>query len=168
MGCDIHLVAERRTEAGWEVIPGPMVPCWLCGREVRAGCYRCNGTGEYRDRWYSDRLYVVFAALADVRNYAIVPGDEQPQPIKPVAMPRGLPDDMSAEGRELIEDPDDGHSDTWLTLDEVLAYDWDQPITDGHEVWPLRDNARVFIGRMEQLRELTAGDDVRLVFNFDN
>lgn len=171
MGCDIHLVAERKTADGWEVIPGPIVPCWLCSMNgrVAAECYRCHGSGEFRASWYSDRLYVVFAALAGVRNYAASPRvDGQAQPLAPIAEPRGLPADMSAETRDLIEDDMDGHSDTWLTLDEVLAYDWDQPITDDTEVWPLRNNARVFLERMEQLRQLTAGDEVRLVFNFDN
>lgn len=170
MGCDIHLVAERRTESGWEVVPGPIVPCWHCKRgPVRPDCFLCQGVGTFRDRWYADRLYVVFAALAGVRNYAASPrADGQIKPLAPVAEPRGLPADMSTEARDLIEDDMDGHSDTWLALDEVLAYDWDQPITDGREVWPLRDNASVFLERMKQLRDATQGEHVRLVFNFDN
>src|SRR5690242_9164201 len=68
------------------------------------------------------RDYGIFGFWADVRNYS-----ESPV----IAEPRGLPDDaaMTAEQREEWAD---GwyHSASWLTLAELLAYDYDQTFWD--------------------------------------
>lgn len=64
------------------------------------------------------RNYRLFARLADVRNYD---GEE------PIAEPRGLPADVSDEvKKDSWEYGMDGHSHSWLSLEELLAA-FDQP-----------------------------------------
>lgn len=91
---------------------------------VAASCAKCMGTG--RDlRWWHDRNYVTFAVLSGtVRNAGNIRGI--------VAEPRGLPADTCAT--TAVQDFD--HSATWLTLDEVLAFDW-QATFVSHGVIPL-------------------------------
>ena len=69
---------------------------------------------------------MLFAALADVRN---------DWGIKPVREPRGH-DCQGLYPKKLYMGD---HSFSWLTLGELLSYDWDQPITDEgiitYETW---------------------------------
>lgn len=66
----------------------------------------------------TDRNYMLFSVLADVRNYS--------DRVKPIDLPRGLPDDVSLEVKRKSDyDGVDGHSHSWLTLRELLDYDWD-------------------------------------------
>lgn len=117
MGTNIHLFIEARTHASgvWELVSGGPRSLW--------------------------QNYAEFAILAGVRNeFGIVP----------VAQPRGLPPDMSSKLREINsnhysasrEDEwerlreehavtyGDGHlgeaCHSWLTLEELLAYNWNQ------------------------------------------
>lgn len=64
------------------------------------------------------RSYGVFAFLAGVRNYSAIP---------PISEPRGLPEDATVSD-------DDGwlgdHSFSWLSVAELLAFDYDQSIED--------------------------------------
>lgn len=71
-----------------------------------------------RDSFYGDRNYLLFSILADVRNH-------REYPVIPISEPKGFPDDVSSE----IEEEDRGadwHSRTWLSLSEILTYDWTQ------------------------------------------
>lgn len=176
MGTDIHLIAEKRTEHGWEVVPGPVVACHMCEppRIPRPKCYYCHGTGKHHDEWYSARHYLTFSVLADVRNGYGFAGVQTYSPVTPIAPPRGLPADISDDARDWLDDRED-HSASWLTLDEIEAYDWDQEV-----VWQnrtverepdrvvLREAASELLARMAQLRAATAGHEVRIVFNFDS
>lgn len=122
------------------------------------------------------RNYGIFGFLADIRNYSHSPV---------ISAPRGLPGDVSAEVRTAHEDDGDAFGTTWLTLAELLAYDygqvfWDRRITrdgdggalagDGEgEHLALRDFLEV--GFFEVLKLLGRwGDpaDVRVVLWFDN
>lgn len=90
------------------------------------------------DRWISLgyqpfdwRCYGMYAFLAGVRNYSGV---------TPIAEPRGLPPDTSYV--ETDEDWLGEHSFSWLSLDELLAFDYDQEMEDrrvmrqtGHNSW---------------------------------
>jgi hypothetical protein len=107
MGCDIHLHVERRTDVGWEQVPDPESDDWT-----------------HPTRWFHDRNYELFAILADVRNSE---GDER---LQPIVDPRGLPADVSdAVGTSSEEWGIDGHSHSYLTVAEILAFDWDQMAT---------------------------------------
>jgi len=145
MGCDIHLYVERRTDSGWEHVP--------------------DHSDDWRDdlNWYSRRNYYLFAILADVRN--------EGRGINPIDSPRGLPPDVtSGVDADCVEWGSDGHSHSYLTVAEVLAYDWDQ-ITTGDMQRPywcsINDE---WWGTVARAARLSKGslDDVRFVFWFDN
>ncbi len=130
MGCDIHLQVERRVNGKWtrvEKLP-PRVCSWCGGkghyehRPKEDPCYWCKGSGA-DTRPFNDRNYEVFAILANVRNDGNV---------TPIADPRGLPEDCTHSGtggREADYEYGD-HSFSWLTLRELLAYDWKQECKD--------------------------------------
>lgn len=113
-------------------------PCRWCTREpvldpddpwdYEYEIARYVGPGKTRDTWYSDRNYDVFAALAGVRNGTGFAGVYRHDPITPIAEPRGVPEDATPEALALLSD---GHTPTWLMLEEVMNYDWDQPLHRG-------------------------------------
>lgn len=109
MGCDIHMNVEVRRRGRWQFVPPTEESKYVPG---------------YR-HWWNDRSYITFAVLAGVR------ADNGDPP--PISEPRGYPED--ADPVTVLDEPnEDGltsqgqnhgdHSHTWLTLDEVLAYDW--------------------------------------------
>lgn len=127
MGCDIHLWVEKRVvkcqygEDVWETVDHP------------------DG------RWYSGRNYDLFAILANVRNgrgfagirtgggfIPILPEDAETDESRslehggePVPFCRGVPQRASDEYHaEVFRWSVDGHSHSWLTLSELLTYDW--------------------------------------------
>lgn len=63
------------------------------------------------------RCYAAFAILADVRN-----GGR----FVPIAEPRGIPDNISPEGLAVLSNE---HTPSWVTLDEILAFDWTREAT---------------------------------------
>lgn len=147
MGCDIHLIAQHHTDHGWVTLPA------ACGHEYArtpGQCWRCDGTGLDQFGWWSDRNYALFSALAGVRRYS----DTAP----PFVEPRGYPDDFNPAD---IDDYDKYHSASWLTLEEVRAFDW-----FGRFPQPAY-MPRPFLDRMEDLRAVT-DKPVRIVFAFDN
>lgn len=60
-----------------------------------------------------NRNYSTFAFLANVRNSFGTKGFE----------PKGSPEDMSDEAKKLVEEWDDGHSHSYLTLQELIDKD---------------------------------------------
>lgn len=140
MGCDIHIIAEKRREDGtWRKLPDPIKKCWSCdGKKVYGPdaapdyvgkpCGWCEGKGERRDAFYSGRNYRLFAVLAGVRNdYGI----------QPIRKPRGLPKDGSPASRELgAYWGEDGHSASYLTLKEIVDHDWTTLMHDDGYVDP--------------------------------
>ena len=62
--------------------------------------------------------YVTFAFLAGVRNSFDVP---------PISNPRGIPDNASEHTREEYESwCSDAHSASWLSVEELAAFDYDR------------------------------------------
>lgn len=115
------------------------------GTDVHAAFhYRTKNEATGEDEWHfcdhnyeGNRHYHLFSWLADVRNGYGFAGVPTGNAIKPLAMPRGLPDDCifwaepttryeygSPEWKQYYnnggEDYGD-HSFTWLTADEILA-----------------------------------------------
>lgn len=113
MGCDIHCFVEKknRKSGKWEKISG---------FENAEGEKPCESPFENRD-------YSEFAILANVRNgWGISPDRSR---IKPIAMPKGVPEDVSPKVKEKIDDwADDGHSHSYLTAKEISEYDTNNAI----------------------------------------
>lgn len=151
MGCDIHLAVERRNGNAWErVLPPPEVyDPWLL-EQARARPDDAYYNERVKVVWFDDRNYNLFAILADVRNYF---------GFAPISKPRGLPSDMSpalhalagedveidALDAEIINDAEDeetndvslgDHSQTWLTLRDLLNYNWNREVKEGGWVDP--------------------------------
>jgi hypothetical protein len=120
MGCDIHPHVERRVNGHWERIPD--APTSI-----------------------SNRNYDVFAILANVRNGYGFAGHPTGGGLPVIAEPRGLPADIAQplvaglpyqghwaakypEGDSMERAREDygDHSQSWLTLAELLAFDWSQ------------------------------------------
>jgi hypothetical protein len=118
---------------------------------------------------YDGRNYTLFAALSDVRNGYGFAGVDLGDPIPPsVAAGRGLPDDLAfhhpgrysegpierPEGESNLEYAErhwifGEHSFGYLTLREVLDYDWDFPVVHRGVVSREEHEAMAREGRME-------------------
>ena len=124
---------------------------------------------------FADRNYGAFAFLAGVRNYA---------GITPIVSQRGLPDDF--EGDEGDRWPGD-HSFSWLSLDELLAFDYEAMMEDrrvtrrlpsgiisgGETCEPgqgVAQTYREFLGPwfFKDLAAMQAAGAERIVFGFDS
>ena len=81
--------------------------------------------GKTRDRWWSDRSYRVFAILGNVRNGHGFAGVETHEPLPYISDCRGVPDDATPETLDVLSNE---HSASWCTMEELMAYDWKQPI----------------------------------------
>ena len=132
MGCDIHIIVERRN---------------MDDRTWRA-----------TDEQGGDaRNYDVFNALAGVRADTSAEMAEWPNDTgkfdmrfcfsgrerRPIAEPRGLPRDASSEANAYIDEVG-GHSTSHVTATEVLYYPWDVPVgcsgwIDANQWQELRD-----------------------------
>ena len=108
MGCDIHMQVEYRTKVG-----GTMQ--WCDGNLYEVNKFHIKYPDEpkyIRVHLNNERRnYTLFGLLAGVRNYDI----------KPIASPRGFPNDAS---KPIAEEYDswglDAHSASWLTLAELM------------------------------------------------
>lgn len=126
MGCDIHMIVQRKQkwDSGNAYWSTKLPPVWW-PRDAWDAEQIATYTAQlplasaarmlayYLSRWYSGRNYDLFGVLANVRNSANWPS---------IAPRRGLPGGFDPA---LEDDCDLGdHSFTWMTLTEVLAYDW--------------------------------------------
>lgn len=121
MGCDIHLYVEKCVDGKWVT-----ADTW------KPSEYEDEGDRlhvAYGDHFYDGRNYDLFAILANVRNGYGFAGIPTGAGFVPIAMPRGIPDDACKEYKDTAESWDsDGHSHSWLTVAELLTYDWTQKI----------------------------------------
>jgi hypothetical protein len=149
MGCDIHLVAEKKLKNGkWEII---------------------------KDKWLTEvnRDYTLFSILADVRNKP----KEDNGYVKPISKPRGLPEDSPTksfvrdsntnfEDEHMWDsywDPDDTHSHSYHTLKQLKEHDWESEHCYEYE------NFKKKIAYLQKIANECGGDEnVRIVFCFDN
>jgi hypothetical protein len=93
---------------------------------------------------YEDRNYDLFAILADVRNGYGFAGVDTGDGFRPIAMPRGVPEDASQYYKNEVNQWDgDGHSHSYFTLDELEAYDWAGQSTT-HRGWVDKEQYEVF------------------------
>lgn len=116
MGCDIHLYVERRENGKWATCD-----TW---ETEKGDDYKHV---PYQKSFYHERNYDLFAIFADVRNGSGFAGVKTGDGFNPIVEPRGIPDDCCNEYREVAEYwSGDGHSHSWLTVAEIMAYDWTQ------------------------------------------
>ena len=145
MGCDIHLLLERRTPTGWVTVDtmGSHHSRWRQDNPM--------------DGWSSpiatDRNYRRFAALAGVRG--------------PGPGPRGMPVDASQTATYLAKKyGDDGHNHSWMLVSEAL------PIFVKTHFWPEKMPEDSWARKYPEsyFFNIEGGDlsDYRLVFWFDN
>ncbi|WP_433568122.1 hypothetical protein ACQP1O_42980 (plasmid) [Nocardia sp. CA-151230] len=123
------------------------------------------------------RSYNLFGWLGDVRNYSVTP---------PLASERGVPDDATDEVRDALERWDcDAHSESWVGVDELLAFDYEASFEDrrvtvgtngGRTAEPgdgTMTTYREFLGTdyfsdLDKLTILATHGPTRVVFWFDN
>lgn len=172
MGCDIHSFAEVRQADGTWQAAGDVFPY-----DELDATWRKKTHGEHP---FDLRNYGLFGFLAGVRNYSGVPA---------ISQPRGVPDDASPRVLALRDDPG-GHTPSWLSLRELVDFDYDAPVEDRRYTKQTGPNSfdggataapgagtmttwreflpEVFFRDLEILKTLGPIDDVRVVFNFDN
>lgn len=141
MGCDIHLVVERRVEQRWVAV--------RIMRSISTAA-PINYGMNFATPASKERNYDRFAALAGVRG--------------PGPAPRGLPDDVSETSRFLFELLD-RHTPSWLPLSEAAEI---FAATERHE---LNDFDRKYsMYHYFNIEPETDGpaEDHRLVFWFDS
>lgn len=120
------------------------------------------------------RAYGMYAFLAGVRNYSA---------ITPIAEPRGIPEERSERVSKQYKIWDcDAHSASWLSVEELEKFDYDQIIEDrrcmrnnnGGSTCEIGEGQkmtyRAFLGEgffmaIAELKEIGAD---RIVFWFDN
>lgn len=154
MGCDIHSAVEIRRDGQWH---------W--DASAKFNDILDHPTNEPFD-W---RNYGMFGFLADVRNYSHVP---------PLSESRGLPYNLSPE----LTSQDGGvtwlgdHSFSWLSLSELLDFDYDRPFEDrrittvgGGSMTTFREFlGQSFFNELEILKTYGSPEDIRIVFGFDS
>ncbi len=125
MGTYIHLYVERKTGNDWEAVKNSETGLTVTWE---------SAVWEDYEHWIGQN-YDLFALLAGVRNF---------YDIKPIAEPRGLPEDVSAtvsgEYWQVVPDTSlgaamagvdrydkyaNGYSSSWYTLQELLSFDWE-------------------------------------------
>lgn len=147
MGCDIHFYVEKKEDGKWVSADKWTVDPWNEGDPSYVDV-------KWEDSFYHDRNYALFGVLARVRDRSVTP----------IAKPRGLPEDVSPEVEARSDYYGvDGHSHSWLTLAELLAYNWQDAMSSPYS----------FLGRfvdetLPKLQALGEPEGVRIVFWFDN
>lgn len=129
MGTDIHMTFEARRDGKWTNMDK---------FKVDEDGYMSN----YDNRLYSDRNYDLFAILANVRNGHGFAGVDTGDGFIPISEPRGAPDDMDETTSKWLEGGAGDHSGSWLTVAEMLAYDWTQKTVKRGIVGSLSELAR--------------------------
>lgn len=162
MGCDIHLFVEVRdaADAPWRLQRVTWTP---------TASKRCPEPPV--EVGYDWRNYNLFSILADVRNTRerdrkrreeffrrvgvsdLLGWGDQSQGFNPIAEPRGVPEDISAELRSIIADEDKAQSDAW----EQHVFSYKEAVGDFYTR---------FIPALAELG--FEKDNVRLVFGFDS
>lgn len=131
MGVDITLAVERRRAGRWEraepLVPADEVDAW--GPQP--------GTRRARLPVYEGRNRELYRVLAFGHRLEWPPRSTPPVFLEPIAPPRGLPADATAETRTHFEESG-GRDASWLLLNEILAYDWSQGVVEVAR-WKLSD-----------------------------
>ncbi len=165
MGCDIHLFVEKKI---YNIIGFEKKEYWISIDKWTKNEYFHFYPNEpewevsIENEMYSKRNYFLFSILANVRN--------KDNSIIPISIPRGLPDDVTKEIKILSDyEGADGHSHSWLSVKEILEYNWNQEYFKDGKKYLYRDICSEFIdGFIPELLKIADPKDLRIVFWFDN
>lgn len=125
MGCDIHIYVEKKIGDTWYPITPPSHNQYYEPGDEEEGGPFSRPLILNHDAYDIGRNYATFAMLANVRNGYGFAGVKTGEPITPISEPRGLPEDVCAEIREISDDWDvDAHSHSYFTLAELDAVPW--------------------------------------------
>lgn len=113
------------------------------------------------------RNYGIFGFLAGVRNYSEV---------TPIAEQRGLPNDASIMviNEYLQRCGIEAHSASWLTIEELHNFDYNQPMEDRRNAFGEEDGEKTtfrdFLGKdfFKDIHDMKAAGVDRIVFWFDS
>lgn len=113
MGVDIHIRAEVRKNGKWELVEEPV--------------FKSNWDGRLTVKPFDGRDYKLFSVLANVRNS----NKGEVGHIVPISQPKGWPEDASEGFKQIWFYSDDDDDDclfakSYLTLKEILDYDWNR------------------------------------------
>jgi len=134
---------------------------------------KVNGEWLHYDQPNLKRHYDLFARMANVRN------SYRKEKIEPIAMPRGLPDDITkttAFEADVYWGPD-GHSHSWLSSEEIAElFEWHKKLVGGYDrYWRIEHDEWGYLcgngwGSFHEYRDSYPKEieDFRLVFWFDN
>lgn len=146
MGCDIHLFVEKKINGQWEAIKGvnePELEIWrgslqkakVKGRDTSYHEKQIKELLEGTHGFiYDGRHYLLFSILAGVRNY---------YHLTPISEAKGLPKDVSLEVKNASDYWGcDGHSHSYLSVRELLEFDWSKPLEQ--EGWVSEIEYKIF------------------------
>ena len=181
MGCDIHPYPEKLVDGEWVVAEPFVLSKWWYERIVdedpefkeldNNSVVKKMKAMSYHDimnQYGNDSRLIVdgpwdnncdlsgsnscwFAILAGVRNECDV---------EPINEERGLPDDVSPEVKRESDYIDaDGHSHSWVTLQELLDYDWDGLILHDEGTVNKTEFLRYKIDGYPYIWSISVGDD---------
>ncbi|MBD8840066.1 MULTISPECIES: hypothetical protein [unclassified Paenibacillus] len=107
------------------------------------------------------RNYDLFSVLSNTRN-------DQNLPF--ISSPRGIPVDTSPDLSEVVlEDKEDFYDHSWLLLEEILQFNWDQSYYCDQfmEYRNIKNTCSEFINvTIPKLLKLGSTEDVRMIFWF--
>jgi hypothetical protein len=162
--------------------------CEKKSAEIASGEFLKKVTRPYELSWYApkvfegwlydNRNYDVFAILADVRNGSGFAGVQTGEGFNSISSDRGLPDDVSGDVQEELDEDRGLHSITYVTLRELVDYDWNQTTKhygvvseNEYKVWKEKGKPDGWAGgvsggmvvhlTIEQMEELIAGNLAR-------
>ena len=143
MGCDIHFYVEKKEAGKWVTADKWSNPYSDDHKDV-----------DSKDEFYGNRNYDLFAILANVRNGYGFAGSPTGFGFVPICEPKGFPEDACEEVKELCEHCGE-HTPSWLTLKEILDYDWTQRTVKQCSVsaWQYFEWSRWRKGKGEELPE---------------
>jgi hypothetical protein len=167
MGTGIHVYVEVRyyrfDDLNWEKGVWTSVDKWT--QNPYYYLYPENKEPEWQvdieDSRFCEKNYFLFSILANVRNL---------EGIVPLSMPRGIPENVSGEIKRVSDsEGTDAHSHSWLTLKELLNFNWNQVFTFDGKEYSYSQCAENFLTEfIPELQRLGDKDDVRIVLWFDN
>jgi hypothetical protein len=146
MGCDIHMIVERKKNGNkWEAFMPQYLKKW-------------------DDTLCVSRNYELFEHLAGVRGYSE----------NAIVQPRGIPKNASQRYKSLVKNwGEDGHTHSYLTLEELLKFSYgDNYLIGKHNrmssISPEFSSIIKSITKFELAVPGVLPSDIRFMFFFDN